>query len=149
MISGESKRDLPKEKEASESQLTSLSQRIVNWLKKSVTSDRSTAYQLNYLTLNIKEPSIQKELLNHTIEQKLQISKFIILLAVLNLAWALYNYFFAHDFYILVSAIIYFIGLVPLFLLLRWRWRSGLRFLPPFIFIVLSVYYVTAAYSNN
>lgn len=83
-----------------------------------MTSDRSTAYQLNYVTLNIKEPSIQRELRNHTIEQKLLISKFVIMLAVLNLVWAIYNYFVQHDFYILISAIIYFIGLVPIFLLL-------------------------------
>lgn len=83
-----------------------------------MTSDRSTAYQLNYVTLNIKEPSIQRELRNHTIEQKLLISKFVIMLAVLNLVWAIYNYFVQQDFYILISAIIYFIGLVPIFLLL-------------------------------
>ncbi len=87
--------------------------------------------------------------MNHTVDQKLQIFKGIITLAVLNLAWAIFNYFAAGDFYILNSAIIYFVGFVPLFALLRWKYKRGLRFLPPLMFLVLAIYYVAVPYSSS
>ena len=46
------------------------------------------------------------------------ITKFIVMLVVLNLLWAIYNYFAQRDFYILISAIIYAIGFGPVFLFL-------------------------------
>jgi hypothetical protein len=87
--------------------------------------------------------------LNHTINQKLSIFKGIILFTVLNLAWAFCSYLVSGNFKVHSTAVIYFIGLVPLFALLKWKYKRGLRFLPPFIFLVLAIYYVMTAYGSN
>lgn len=67
----------------------------------------------------------------------------------MNLFWAIYNYFFVEDLYTLNSAIIYFVAFVICFTLFKRYFKRGLRFLPPLIFMVLAIYFVAAAYSNN
>jgi hypothetical protein len=65
------------------------------------------------------------------------------------LAWTVVDYFVEGDPTSLFGGIVYFLGLVPMFALLRWKYQPGLRYLPVFVFFVLATYSLAVSFSDE
>jgi hypothetical protein len=68
-----------------------------------------------------------------------------VILTSFNVVWSIINFYKIGDFFHLIVAIEYFVGLGPLFALLRWRFKRAIRYLPCFVFFYMSVFLIVAA----
>jgi hypothetical protein len=82
---------------------------------------------------------------NHIVEQKLMVFWAAVVLSSLNLVWAIINFYIHGDFFCLTVAIEYFVGLGPIFALLRWRFKRAIRYLPCFVFFYMTITLIVAA----
>ena len=92
-----------------------------------ITSKKDTAYMLNYLTLQIKEANIRKDLVNHIIEQRVFIHWLQALILSVALVMQLIIFKQSNDLLTLVVVLIYFTGFGVLNTIFLFKFKAGLR----------------------
>ena len=118
-------------------------QRLSKKFQVLVKSGRSTAHKLNYFTLKIDSEEITKDLFNHSLEQKISIFWLANLFAAINFITSLISYALLQgkqDLGIVITSVIYLIGIGPVFAIFRWRFKRAIRFVPVIIFLAIAVY---------
>ena len=117
-------------------------QRLSKKFQVLVKSGRSTAHKLNYFTLKIDSEEITKDLFNHSLEQKISIFWLTNLLAAINFIASLSSYALQgkQGIGIVITSVIYLIGIGPVFAIFRWRFKRAIRFVPVIIFLAIAVY---------
>ena len=98
-----------------------------------------TDHQLNYLTLNIQNKEIRKEVENHILDQKLIVFWFAVVTATGNLALEILQFFQTRKVLTLSIGLVYWIGFAALFALFRWRFQKAIRFIPCLVFVTIAV----------
>ena len=108
-------------------------------------SDQETAQQLNYLTLNIKEPQIGKDLIDYTIEQKIRIYWGIFTVSIFNLLFSLAAFRQGQSLFYNLNALLMIFWLVMVFGICRSRGKSLIRWLPSLYFFSISINVIICA----
>lgn len=110
-----------------------------------ITSKKDTAYMLNYLTLQIKELDIRKDLVNHVIEQRVFIHWLQSL--ILSVVVAMQSIFYkqSNDSLTLIVNLIYFLGFGVVNTIFLFKFKAGLRWTSSGVMLCQSVFLVYAS----
>jgi hypothetical protein len=117
--------------------------RVFKRLFRLVKSDKSTLHKFNYLTLKIDSPEITKDLFQHSIDQKISLFWIGVILSLINFSANLLSFFQSGKtiYGRIYLSLIFLVVLGPVFALLKWRFKRGVRYLPIIFFLVYAGYF--------